>query len=189
MSSTHLNLKKVVFEAALAGHAITVLRCLSMNPYASYLGDRDPIQVIETTAARLREFANAFGEKRVNQPLGPGKWSPREVFAHLADCELAFGFRYRQALAEENHVVQPFDQDKWAKPYGVYGAEQALSTFSALRSWNVTLLRSLTSEQLNKTVRHPERGQETVRTLIEIAAGHDINHLQRLEAAANKPAA
>jgi hypothetical protein len=36
---------------------------------------------------------------------------------------------------------------------------------------------------------HPERGQETLKTLIEISAGHDLNHLQRLDAIANKPAA
>lgn len=108
---------------------------------------------------------------------------------HLADCELAFGFRYRQALGEENHTVQPFDQDKWAKTYAAYSAEQALATFAALRNWNLTLLRSLTPEQMNKAVIHPERGQETFKTLIEISAGHDINHLQRLEAIASKPAA
>jgi len=160
-----------------------------MNPYASYLGTQDPVSVLSATAARLQQIAGSLGDTRVDAPLAPGKWSPREVFIHLADCELAFGFRYRQALAEDNHVVQPFDQDGWAKTCAAYGAQQALETFSALRSWNLALIRSLTSEQLSKPVMHPERGQETVLGLIEINAGHDVNHLQRLEAAMTKPAA
>ena len=160
-----------------------------MNPYASYLGTQDAIQVLESTASRLKQLTATLGEARVNQAPAPGKWSPREVFIHLADCEIAFGFRYRQTLAEDNHTVQPFDQDKWAKPYAAYSAEQALATFAALRSWNLSLLRSLTSEQMGKPLMHPERGQETLRTLIETSAGHDLNHLQRLEAIANKPAA
>jgi hypothetical protein len=160
-----------------------------MNPYASYLGNRDAVQVLESTPAQLNQLAKTLGTARVQQPLAPGKWSPREVFIHLADCELAFGFRYRQALGEENHTVQPFDQDKWAKSYAAYSAEQALATFAALRNWNLTLLRPLTPEQLGKTVTHPERGAETLRTLIEISAGHDLNHLQRLEAVASQPAA
>src|SRR6266699_1393041 len=86
-----------------------------MNPYASYLGTQDPVTVLSATALRLQQIAGSLGEKRIAAPLAPGKWSPREVFIHLADCELAFGFRYRQALAEDNHLVQPFDQDGWAK--------------------------------------------------------------------------
>ena len=68
------------------------------------------------------------------------------MFIHLADCDLAFGFRYRQALGEEDHLVQPFDQDLWAKSYAVYDAHQAIQTFAVLRNWNLTLLRSVTPE-------------------------------------------
>lgn len=160
-----------------------------MNPYAAQLGDRDALEVLAATPARMKQIASTLGEARINQPLAPGKWTPREVFIHLADCELAFGFRYRQTLAEENHSVQPFDQDKWAKSYAAYSAEQALSTFAVLRDWNLTLLRSLTPQQLEKLVTHPERGQRTLKTLFEISAGHDINHLQRLEAIVSNPAA
>jgi len=102
---------------------------------------------------------------------------------------MAFGFRYRQTLAENNHTVQPFDQDKWAANFAAYDAPLALDTFTALRNWNLALIRTLTAEQMSKAVMHPERGQETLRVLIEISAGHDINHLRQLEAVAAKPAA
>ncbi len=160
-----------------------------MNPYASQLGNQDPIRVLSATASRLQELAESLGDFRIEQPIGPGKWSPRQIFIHLADCELAFGFRYRQTLAEDNHMVQPFDQDKWAGAYAAYDARQALDTFAALRRWNLALIQKLAPEQMAKTVMHPERGQETVRVLIEISAGHDINHLRQLEAVAAKPAA
>ena len=160
-----------------------------MNPYAAQLGNRDPIQVLESTAARLAEISKSLGGQRINQPPAPGKWSPREIITHLADCEITFAFRYRQALGEDNHVIQPFDQDKWAKSYAAYDAAQALSTFAALRNWNLTLIRSLGPEQLSKTVSHPERGNMVVKTIVETAAGHDINHLRQLEAISNKSAA
>ena len=160
-----------------------------MNPYAAQLGNRDPIQVLESTASRLAEISKSLGGQRINQAPAPGKWSPREIITHLADCEITFAFRYRQALGEDNHVIQPFDQDKWAKLYGAYDAAQALSTFAALRNWNLTLIRSLGPEQLSKAVSHPERGNMVVRTIVETAAGHDINHLRQLEAIANKSAA
>jgi hypothetical protein len=159
-----------------------------MNPYAAQLGDQDPVHVLEQTPSRLRKLADSLGEKRLRQPLAPGKWSPREVFAHLADCEIVFGFRYRQALAKDDYLVQPFDQDQWAKSYAAYSAEEALSTFAGLRNWNLSLIRSLTVDQLRRPVRHPERGAETIGTLIEISAGHDLNHLERLEAVSTEAA-
>jgi DinB superfamily len=152
-----------------------------MNPYASQLGTEDPIRVLSATPARLQELAKSLGDSRIEQPIAPGKWSPRQIFIHLADCELAFGFRYRQTLAEDNHTVQPFDQDKWAGAYAAYEAAQALETFTALRRWNLALISKLTPEQMSKGVMHPERGQETFLGLIEISAGHDVNHLRQLE--------
>jgi hypothetical protein len=160
-----------------------------MKPYAAQLGDQDPVGVLSATAPRLQELATSLGDARIAQPIAAGKWSPRQIFIHLADCELAFGFRYRQTLAEDNHMVQPFDQDKWAKTYAAYDARQALDAFTALRNWNLALIRTLTGEEMAKAVMHPERGQETFRVLLEINAGHDINHLRQLEAVAAKPAA
>jgi hypothetical protein len=159
-----------------------------MNPYASQLGSQEPIRVLSATPARLQELLASFGNERVNRPLSPGKWSPREIVTHLADCEIAHGFRYRQVLAEENPVVQPWDQEHWAREYGAYNIEQALRAFAALREWNVALIRSLTAEQMARPAKHPERGDITVRELIETAAGHDINHLRQLEAALEQAA-
>jgi len=160
-----------------------------MNPYAALLGNDDPIQILDATASRLAEISKSLGGQRINQAPAPGKWTPREIITHLADCEITFAFRYRQALGEDNHVMQPFDQDKWAKSYAAYDTAQALSTFAALRNWNLTLIRSLGPEQLSKAVSHPERGNMVVRTIVETAAGHDINHLRQLEAISNKSAA
>ena len=160
-----------------------------MNPYASQLGNQDPIRVLSATASRLKEIAKSLGDSRISKSPAPGKWSPREILVHLSDCELAFGFRYRQALAEENHTVQPFDQEKWAKSYAAYSAEQALDAFAALRNWNLSLIRALRPEQMSRPVRHPERGEMIFRELVETNAGHDINHLRQLEAIAAKPAA
>ena len=146
------------------------------------------MRVLPGTPARLQQIAASLKD-RINTPPAPGKWSPREILVHLADTELTFAFRYRQALADDNHVIQPFDQDRWAKSYHAYTVEQAIQLFTAVREWNLALLRSLTAEQLAKTVTHPERGTMVLRTIVETAAGHDLNHLRQLEAAAKHAAA
>ena len=152
-----------------------------MNPYATQLGDRSPLEVLANTPGSLVAAAARLGPERLLESLGPGKWSPRDVLCHLADCEIAFGFRLRQAVAEPNHVIQPFDQDHWAKGYHALDADAALDAFAATRRWNLAFIQNLQPEQLRLPVTHPERGTMTVQTIVETMAGHDRNHLAQLE--------
>jgi uncharacterized damage-inducible protein DinB len=155
---------------------------MTLNPYAEALGDRDPVEVIASTAGKLdASFAERTAEQ-IEQRPAPGKWSLRELAAHLADCELAFGFRLRQAAAGME-TIQPFDQDDWARNYEAYSFAQAMATFHALRAWNLAFIRLLTDEQKAQTVTHPERGTMTVWTIVETIAGHDRHHLAALERA------
>jgi hypothetical protein len=160
-------------------------RCNKMtamiNPYASYLGERDPQEVIAGTAKKLRQFADVFGSRRLGQAPAPGKWSAREILCHLADCEIVFAYRLRQAVAEDHHVIQPFDQDKWAASYGAYDGVAALAVFSSVRNWNILFIKNVSPEIMGKHVTHPERGEMTFKTVVETMAGHDLNHLGQLE--------
>lgn len=160
-----------------------------LNPYASFLGSRDAKAVIGETAGRLRDLAARLGPQKLDRSPAPGKWSPREILCHLADCEVVFAMRLRQTLAQPHHVVQPFDQDDWAKRYAAYSADAALEVFSAIRKWNELLVAQASAEDLTKPVSHPERGQMTFQTIIETMAGHDTNHLQQLEKIALEAAA
>jgi hypothetical protein len=161
-----------------------------MNPYASQLGARNPEEVIAATASRLRSLLDGIGPVRADQPLAPGKWSPRQVLCHLADCEIVFAFRLRQALAEPGHVVQPFDQDHWAAQYGSYTAPAALEVFTVVRNWNLALLAAVPREAFTAIrLTHPERGEMTFQVLVDTMGGHDLNHLGQLERAAASSAA
>ncbi len=159
---------------------------MALNPYASFLGDRDPIEMMASTSAQLARLSETLGVKRMEHSPAPGKWNAREILCHLADCEVVFAFRLRQTLAEDNHVVQPFDQDRWAAPYSSYTAAEAMAAFSSVRQWNLALIRNLPREAFAKKVTHPERGEMTFKIIVETMAGHDTNHLRQLEAIATR---
>ncbi len=157
----------------------------TLNPYAKYLSNQPPLPVLGETPNRLHALAHAIGPSRLTTPPAPGKWSPRDIFCHLADCEIAFAFRLRQTLAEDHHVIQPFDQDKWAATYSSIPATDALLTFAALRRWNLLLIESALPQHADKPVTHPERGAMTFSTIVETMAGHDLNHIAQLERIVN----
>src|SRR4051812_32775949 len=163
---------------------------MAANPYALFVGDRSPVDVIEETSRRLSEIVSRLSStssapnssSNLEWRPAPGKWNAREILCHLADCEIAFAFRLRQTLAETNHVMQPFDQEKWAGMYGGLSARAALSAFSSLREWDLALVQNTPADAMGKKCTHPERGDMTFRTIVETMAGHDINHLKQLDA-------
>ena len=159
-----------------------------MNPYAAHVGGSAPLDVISETPKRLAQLLETIGPERLTLAPAPGKWSARDILAHLADAEIAFAFRLKQTLAEDHHVIQPFDQDLWAKSYSESDAGLALATLSALRAWNIALIRSASPGDLSKPVTHPERGTMTFQTIVETMAGHDRNHIKQIEAIASQAA-
>jgi hypothetical protein len=152
-----------------------------LNPYARFVGNEKPLAVLAATTDRLRNLAEMIGPRKISAAPAPAKWSAAEILCHLADCEIAFAFRLRQTLAEESHVIQPFDQDKWAGPYEMLAADEALAAFAALRRWNLLLIEGALPHHASKPVSHPERGAMTFGTIVETMAGHDLNHIGQLE--------
>lgn len=155
-----------------------------MNPYAKFVDGQSPRSVIGETAGRLHVIAKTIGPAGWERRPAHGKWNAREIVCHLADSELVFAMRLRQTLAEPHHVIQPFDQDAWASQYGAYDMGLALDVFARTREWNLQLLDALPPEAMSKPVTHPERGTMTFSTIIETMAGHDVNHIEQLEALA-----
>jgi hypothetical protein len=152
-----------------------------LNPYAKFLDGRPLLIILSSTAHEIANLLQVMGPDKSVAVPAPGKWSPAEIVSHLADCDLAFGFRLRQTLAEEDHVIQPFDQEKWAAHYSQISAAQALATFAALRNWNLLLIEKALPIAATKPVSHPERGPMTFKTIVETMAGHDLNHIAQLK--------
>jgi hypothetical protein len=145
------------------------------------LGERNPVESLPETAARVEATARRLGEPGLAKSWGPGKWTGKQILAHLADAELAIGFRVRQVLAQDAHHIQPFDEAAWARRYENVDHEAALASFLASRRWNLALLRTLGPAELEREAFHPERGPEKLGTIVRLLAGHDLNHLAQLE--------
>lgn len=153
----------------------------ALNPYESFLDGRALDTILAATPEEISRLMLSIGVGNENTAPAPGKWSAAQIVAHLADCELVFGFRLRQTLAEDAPVIQPFDQDKWAATYIGVPAKQALEVFAALRGWNLRLIGLALPEAAERRVTHPERGTMTFLTIVETMAGHDLNHLAQLK--------
>ena len=113
----------------------------------------------------------------------PGKWSIRQIAAHLADSELVGAHRLRQVIAEDNPTLIAFDQDAWTKnlDYSRRKAEQSLETFRRIRTENYELLKAVPDAAWERTGNHTENGPMTLRRLLEGYAGHAESHARQLQ--------
>jgi hypothetical protein len=124
------------------------------------------------------------------------KWSVAEILAHLADAELAFGWRLRSMLASPGVSLQWSDEYLWSErcDYLRVPAADSLATFSALRASNLALVRRV-PRALHEAAYgvHDKRGRQTVREFVVMEAAHDLNHLLQVrqllrESPATRPA-
>ncbi|HET8634632.1 MAG TPA: DinB family protein [Gemmatimonadales bacterium] len=146
------------------------------------LGDRDPFEVLRETPDALRVAVRGMTEAQLSTPEAPGKWSVRQVLAHLADSELVGAFRFRMALAHDAPELPGYDQDAWARAlrYENAAIEDALGDFARLRQSNLRVLTRTTPEERKRVIHHAERGDEPLAHLIKLYAGHDLVHRKQV---------
>ena len=113
----------------------------------------------------------------------PGKWSIRQIVAHLADAELVGAHRFRQVIAEETPTLMAFDQDAWARnlDYAQRKPKQSLETFRRLRAENYDLLKQLAPEAFERAGNHTRNGRMTLAQMVESFARHAESHARQLQ--------
>ena len=128
-------------------------------------------------------LTGVYGEETDFTP-GPGKWSIRQIVAHLADGELVAAQRFRKVIAENDPKLEAFDQDAWARnlDYGRRPPKQALESFRRLRAENYELLKALPEAAFERKGMHSERGPLSVRQLLEYFADHAESHARQMQA-------
>ena len=112
----------------------------------------------------------------------PGKWSIRQIAAHVADSELEGAVRFRRILAEDNPILQAYNQDLWAVKldYSKRKPSHALETFRRIRTENYELFKDIPEAAFQRTGNHTERGTVTLLDLLKIYATHAEKHSHQI---------
>ena len=147
-----------------------------------YVEGKRPLAVLQSTPQNLSRQLRGLSGAHLGRRPAPGKWSIREIVAHLAETEIVIGYRLRLIRSQNGTPIQAFDQDVWAKNsnYARVDTRMALASFAGLRKLNVAFLKSIPPGKLGYYGMHSERGKETLAHLIRLFAGHDINHLTQV---------
>jgi DinB superfamily len=144
---------------------------------------KDAVSEIEAGLRGLEEMAK-LDTKTLARRYAPGKWNGLELFAHVADADLVYFYRFLKVIAEEGAPIVPFDQDKWVielraseRPVDV-----SLAASRGARAGFVHYLKTLPPQVLERKTVHPERGPVTAFDIAARIGTHALHHIKQLEA-------
>lgn len=145
------------------------------------------IDQIAAAPARIGELAERMTPAHLGAPYRPGGWTGAQVVHHVVDSHVNAYIRTRFALVEDNFTVKPYDEAVWAELVDAKSENPAdvaasIAILRGLHARWTTLLRTLSPEQLQRPLLHPERGPMTLDTLIQLYAWHGRHHAGHLVA-------
>ena len=73
------------------------------------------IEEIEKLPEQLREAVSQLTDEQLNTPYRPEGWTARQVIHHLPDSHMNAYIRFHLSLTEENPVIKPYFEDRWAE--------------------------------------------------------------------------
>lgn len=139
------------------------------------------IKEIEVLPGLLRDAVKELSDEQLDTPYRPGGWSVRQVIHHVADSHMNAYVRFKLALTEDEPVIKPYEEAKWAElPDYALPVEPSLLLIENLHQRWVTVLRELTPADLEKTFIHPESGVVSLGRNIGIYAWHGKHHLAHI---------
>lgn len=148
---------------------------------------------IEHFDPRVLEMSDDCLDQAFLPEAGVGRWPIRDLLGHLADSEMLFVHRMRRAVAEDHPVLGLMDENAFIDA-SVYRATEsgrltrsapiagAIATIHTMRQWHGEWLGLLSEEAFAREAMHPERGPESVKSMLALATWHLEHHAQFLNA-------
>lgn len=117
-----------------------------------------------------------------------GGWTPREVVHHVADSEMTSAIRLRRLLAEDDPVLQGYDQVEFAHRlhYSRRALPPSLAAVRAARETSASILEHLTEADWSRKGTHTESGEYSVDDWLTIYAAHCHDHAEQIRRAVER---
>jgi hypothetical protein len=134
----------------------------------------------------IEELVAALSEEDLDRAPADGGWTAREVIHHLADSEMRSAIRVRQLLAEDEPVIQGYDEGEWAQRlhYDDRPAGPSVTALRASRETTADLLDRLGEDDWSRSGTHTESGPGySVERWLEIYAAHAHDHAEQIREA------
>lgn len=152
------------------------------HKYIDLVSGNDPLAALRAQVKDTVELLESWGDGRAaSVRYEPGKWTPKEVLAHIVDCERVFQYRLLRIARGDTTPLAGFDEKIFAHNAAANERplEDLIAEYRIVRQSTIALLTPLSAEAWER------RGQASghaisVRALAFLTAGHELHHLKIL---------
>jgi hypothetical protein len=139
------------------------------------------IERFRTGMADLEDSLAGATDADLDRPQPAGEWTARQVVHHLADSESMAYIRLRRLLAEDDPIIDGYDEPEWARRLHYdRPIEGSVAVVRAVRIASLQLLEALTPAEWQRTGTHSESGPYSVDRWLRIYAGHTHDHAAQI---------
>ncbi len=142
------------------------------------------IDEIADFPALLKKVAIQLSEAQLDTHYRPEGWTARQVIHHCADSHMNSFIRFKLALTEENPIIKPYYEDRWAAMRDTKNMpiQPSLDILDGLHRRWVFLLRSQPLESLKRTFYHPEKEKSIpLDQTVALYAWHGKHHIGHVQ--------
>ena len=123
-------------------------------------------------------------DRELDARAAPEEWTAREVAHHLGDSEMRAAIRLRQLLAEDQPVIQGYDEPEWARRLHYDRPVAAsLDAFRTARASTAELLDRMDESDWARAGTHTESGPYSAEDWLRIYAAHAMDHAEQIRRA------
>jgi uncharacterized damage-inducible protein DinB len=138
---------------------------------------------IAAAPGALRAAVAGLTSQQLDTPYRTQGWTVRQVVHHVPDSHLNAYTRIKLALTEDEPLIKPYDQARWAELPDVRTTpvETSLTLLECLHRRWVLLLRELGPAEFGRRFRHPEHGRSIgLDEVLAMYAWHGRHHVAQI---------
>jgi hypothetical protein len=159
----------------------------ALTPHELIGRSRSAVERVDT---RVLELTDDQLDRTFPAESGVGLWSPRMLVTHLMDVEVLYTMRLRRTLAEDNPVLEEWDEQAFldsrlsvrSPDALLMPAGACLAVLHTLRQTMATVLVQLNPVDWQRRAMNPFLGETTFRTMVAYATWHLEHHAAFLRA-------
>ncbi len=142
------------------------------------------IRQIREAPAGLRAAVQDLSDAQLDTPYRDGGWTVRQLVHHVPESHMNGYIRFKWALTEDVPTIKVYDEAAWAEVHvaRTLPIAPSLALLDALHARWVPLLEAMTEEDFARTYLHPEDGDTTLDTALQIYAWHGRHHTAHIAA-------
>jgi uncharacterized damage-inducible protein DinB len=150
--------------------------------YVNLVSGDDVLAELKRNFTEVHSLFASLSESQWNYRYAPGKWSLKELLAHMVDTERIMAYRALCIARGEKQALPGFDEEAYAANgnYNKRSPVELLQEYQLVREANLLQFKNFDETMLSQ-LGNANGKDITARAVLFVIAGHERHHLNIIQ--------